>query len=155
MSNLPSFILRPFADTDHAQWQTLWQAYLAYAGTTLSADVSRLTWQRLLTHPAMHGLGAYDPAGNMLAFAHIILHPNTWNIGECAYLEDLFVSETARKQGIARALLNAVYDLAKQQHCNRVYWVTAADNHQAQALYRQLARDSGVIQFRHDLPASS
>lgn len=150
-----NIIIRPFVREDHAQWQTLWHAYLAFAGTTLPAAVSEHTWQRLLEHPAMHGLGAYDPAGNMLGFAHIILHPNTWNIGECAYLEDLFVSEAARKQGIARALLYAVYDFAQQHHCNRVYWVTAADNHQAQALYRQLARDSGVIQFRHDLPASS
>ncbi len=99
----------------------------------------------------MHAFGAFDDSGSLKAFAHIVQHPNTWNISECVYLEDLFVTSDARRQGFARALIEAVYAFAKRQQCHRVYWVTAKDNANAQALYQQLAQETGMVQFQHDI----
>lgn len=149
MSNIN---IRPLAAADQAAWHALWQQYLDFYHTGLPENISRHTWQRLLNHPQMYGWGAFDVSGSLLGFAHAVQHPNTWHIGECLYLEDLFVLPAARRHGIARRLIEAAYAHAAAAGCNRVYWVTDSDNHTAQALYRQLARQSDVVLFRHDLP---
>lgn len=145
------FAIRPFTSADYDQWQSLWQAYLDFYQSKLPDSITQNTWQRLLDHPAMHGFGAYDGTGNMLGFAHIILHPYTWHSNECVYLEDLFVHANARRQGIARTLIEAVYAYAATNGYPRVYWLTAEHNHDARHLYRQVADQTGMIQFRKNI----
>ena len=145
-----SLSIRPLIENDHAQWLSLWQAYLDFFPTTLADEVIQETWRRLVSRPDMQALGAFDEAGNLVGFAHILIHPNTWNIGECCYLEDLFVDSAHRRQGIARQLIEAVYAAAEARNCNRVYWITAAENQTAQALYDQLAAQTGMLQYRKD-----
>lgn len=86
-----------------------------------------------------------------MGFVHTVLHPHTWPTADYCYLEDLFVDESARRQGVARSLIEAVYAEAARRCCNRVYWVTQSGNHAAQALYTQLARQIDMIQFCHDM----
>ncbi len=84
----------------------------------------------------------------MVGFVHIVIHPNTWNLTECCYLEDLFVLAEYRNQGIGKELIEYIYRYAQEKGYNRVYWVTDKNNHQAQQLYNKLANDSGIIQYR-------
>lgn len=149
-----SHTIRPFIPQDHDQWLPLWQGYLDFYQSTLPENTTEHTWQSLLNHPAMQGIGAYDDVGNMLGFTHIIIHPYTWNERECVYLEDLYVAPSARRQGIARALIEAVYHYAQAHSYPRVYWLTAESNHDAQQLYHQVARHTGMIQFRKDFSST-
>ncbi|HFC8518008.1 TPA: N-acetyltransferase family protein [Neisseria weaveri] len=142
--------IRPLTPENAEAWQILWQEYLACCQTELAAGVTVHTWQQIVRSRNIKGLAAFDRQGRMLGFAHIVLHPNTWHTTDCCCLEDLFVGSAYRRLGIARLLIEAVYRLAEQQNCNRVYWVTAQDNHAAQALYRQVARPTGMIQYRKD-----
>jgi len=57
-------------------------------------------------------------------------------------LNDLFVLESFRNQGIGRQLLDAAIEFGKLDGAVRLTLSTAIDNHAAQALYRQ----SGWIQ---------
>ncbi len=116
-----SLSIRPLIENDHAQWLSLWQAYLDFFPTTLADEVIQETWRRLVGRPDMQALGAFDEAGNLVGFAHILIHPNTWNIGECCYLEDLFVDSAHRRKGITRQLIEAVYTAAEAKNCNRAY----------------------------------
>ena len=98
----------------------------------------------------MQVLGAFDEAGNLVGFAHIVIHPNTWNKEERCNMEDLFVDPAHRRQGLARQLIEAVYAEAEARNCSRVYWITASENQTAQALYDQLAAQTGMLQYRKD-----
>ena len=66
-------------------------------------------------------------------------------------MEDLFVSDKARGQGVATKLIRAVADAAKQQHCERVYWYTQDHNEVARKLYDKLSKLSDFIQYRMPL----
>ncbi|NOL49401.1 GNAT family N-acetyltransferase [Pelistega europaea] len=143
--------VRSLEKQDFDAWQPLWYDYLNFYENNLSDVVTQNTWNRLTTRADMVALGAFNDMGMLLGFAHLLIHPNTWNIGECCYLEDLFVSPTARRQGVAKRLMDAVYNYAKEQKCNRVYWMTARDNEVAQSLYKQYADEQAVIQFRSQL----
>ncbi len=51
------------------------------------------------------------------------------------YLNDLFVIESVRQQGVARALLKRVASLAKETDALTVKLATAVSNHPAKSLY--------------------
>lgn len=149
---MENFRIRPLEAKDAAPWRALWQDYLAfYHVADLSPDVTASTWQRLLEKSALHGFVAEDSDGQLLGFTHIVIHPMTWSISQACYLEDLYVSEAARGQGIGRALIRAVYEFAQAYPCGRVYWVTNESNKTAQALYDKIAKKTDFIQYRKNL----
>src|SRR5437763_1621787 len=53
-------------------------------------------------------------------------------------LNDLFVSQLARKQGIGRELMKSAEEFARETNSIGIVLETASDNYQAQALYEQL-----------------
>lgn len=141
-------IVRQLNENDFPKWLPLWQSYLGFYQGNVSEEVTLHTWQGLISRPNMRAFGAFNDCGELLGFAHIVIHPNTWNITECCYLEDLFVAFQARRQGIARQLIEAVYQFAQDNHYHRVYWVTDENNVNAQKLYEQCAIRMRVLQYR-------
>jgi ribosomal protein S18 acetylase RimI-like enzyme len=68
-------------------------------------------------------------------------------------LYDLYVLEDARRQGVARALMNAASLWAREQGAARLDLETARDNAAGQALYRDLGYtlDEIFLKFSLDL----
>ena len=83
-------------------------------------------------------LFAADNGSQLLGFTQ--LYPALCSVDLVDYfvLYDLYVIEAARRQGIARALMNAASDWAKAQGAARLDLETARDNAPGQALYRDL-----------------
>lgn len=140
--------IRPLAAEDRAAWEPLWDGYLAFYGTTVAPETTEVTWSRLLD-PAepMHVLGAFAD-GRLIAIVHFIFHRSTWTIGNYCYLQDLFTAEAARGKGAARALIEAVYERAREAGASRVYWLTQDGNRVARALYDKVADHPGFTVYR-------
>ena len=132
---------------DERAWRSLWRAYLEFYRTDLPAEVTDMTWTRLLD-PAepLFGLVA-ERAGVLAGFAHCVLHRGTWSLTQHCYLEDLYVATEARGDGVGRALIDAVYHEADACNADRVYWLTHETNSTARALYDRMARRSGFIHY--------
>ncbi|MBV8201367.1 MAG: GNAT family N-acetyltransferase [Acidobacteria bacterium] len=140
---------------DFAAWAKLWDGYNAFYGrhgpTALPAEVTRTTWQRFFdAYEPVHCLVAEHHAG-LVGLAHFIFHRSTIQIGPTCYLQDLFTSSAARGQGVGRALIEAVYERAREAKCSRVYWQTQETNAEAIRLYDQVAERSGFIVYRKTL----
>lgn len=94
-----------------------------------------------------------DSGGTLLGFTQ--LYPALCSVDLVDYfvLYDLFVVEAARRQGIARALMNAASDWAKAHGAARLDLETARDNIPGQALYRDLGYelDEVFLKFSLDL----
>ena len=129
----------------------LWQNYLSFYQASLLLEVTNATWQNIVdSDTAIYGFGAWR-GSELVGFTHVVLHPNTWNITQCCYLEDLYVNDSMRGQGIGRRLIEYVYAFADKQKCNRVYWHTQEDNAQARVLYDKVATKTDMVQYRKDL----
>jgi GNAT superfamily N-acetyltransferase len=140
--------IRPIGEDERDAWNPLWAEYLAFYKTTLTGDICDLAWTRFHDpDEQIFALGGYVD-GDLLGIAHYLFHRSTWATHRYCYLEDLFVADTARGQGLGRALIEAVYARAEAANASRVYWLTQADNAQARALYDKVADNLGFIQYR-------
>jgi GNAT superfamily N-acetyltransferase len=151
-----SITIRPVQPSDFPQWKLLWDGYNAFYGregsTALSDETTRLTWARFFdAYEPMHALVA-ERDDQLLGLVHFIFHRTTIAPTSNCYLQDLFTIESARGQGIARALIQEVYRRAEAAHCARVYWLTHESNSTARALYDKVAENSGFLVYRKNLP---
>jgi GNAT superfamily N-acetyltransferase len=143
--------IRCVTPEDYNQWLPLWDGYNAFYGrsgpTALSPEITRTTWARFFD--------SYDPVqalvaethGQLVGLAHYLFHRSTIEIPPICYLQDLFTSESARGKGIGRALINGVYDRAKQAGSNRLYWHTHESNTTARQVYDKVAKFPGFIVY--------
>ena len=141
--------IRPLQAEDRAQWDILWNGYLTFYKSELTAEITDLTWQRLMTAGEdPKGFAAVNAAGELIGIVHYLYHRSTWSDGPYCYLEDLFVSQAARGTGAGRELIQAVYDAAKADGASRVYWATQEFNETARKLYDRMAELTPFVQYR-------
>jgi GNAT superfamily N-acetyltransferase len=140
--------VRSVIDADRAEWEPLWQGYLTFYATSLASEITDATWQRFIdpTEPLYALVAEID--GQLVGFAHYLLHRSTWAPTCYCYLEDLFVSSAVRGRGAGRLLVDAVARAAHDADASRLYWVTHETNTQAQHLYNKLAERTAFIQYR-------
>ena len=144
-------LIRPVVPTDRERWQILWDGYNEFYGQVgekaIPDYVTESTWNRFFdSYEPMHALVA-ERGDELLGLAHFIFHRSTYSVAPVCYLEDLFTAKAARGQGVARGLIEAVYDRAQQAGSARIYWQTQESNETAQSLYDKIAEKSGFIVY--------
>ncbi|MGI4858544.1 MAG: GNAT family N-acetyltransferase [Janthinobacterium lividum] len=150
-----AILVRSVERRDQAAWRVLWDGYNAFHGrsgdTALSEETVLTTWDRFFDgYEPVHCLIA-ESAGRVVGLAHYLFHRSTIRIGPSCYLQDLFVTETARGTGAGRALLEAASARAKAGGAMRLYWQTRNTNTAAMRLYDSLADASDVVTYRRTL----
>ncbi len=151
MQNNTVLQINDLSTSDYDAWLVLWQNYLRFYETTLPLSTTQQTWQNILDdNVAIYGFGAWND-NKLIGITHVVLHPNTWNTTQCCYLEDLYVDDAIRGQGVGRQLIEYVYNFANKKSCNRVYWVTQENNTPARAIYDTLATQTDMVQYRKNL----
>jgi len=141
--------IRALKASDREAWEGLFRGYINFYEAKVTEDVIALTWRRLISgEDGFLGLVAVDAADTPIGIAHVIFHPSTWSPTTYCYLEDLFVDRGARRHGIGRELIKAVYEEADRRGATRTYWATRDDNSQARRLYDRVASLSPFVQYR-------
>ncbi|YAF95469.1 MAG: N-acetyltransferase family protein [Nodularia sp. CChRGM 3473] len=76
--------------------------------------------------------------GQAVGFALFFPNYSTFLTKPGIYLEDLFVLPEYRRQGIGKALLSKVAQIAVERNCGRLEWSVLDWNESAQAFYRSM-----------------
>ncbi len=107
--------------------------YAAAPGDEDLADLAR----SLTGDPEREGvqLIARDREGRAVGFATIYWSWSTTDAARIGVMNDLFVAESARGQGLAEALIEACRAECAARGASRLTWQTAPDNLRAQAVY--------------------
>ncbi len=146
-----TFHIRPLEPSDKATWEILFKGYINFYKAELSRELIELAWERLLDSDFnSYGLVA-ESAGDVLGIAHYSFQNSTWARKNYCYLEDLYVSPSARGKGLGRGLIDVVLKIAREEGSSRIYWNTDATNETARKLYDTFTEVSGKVQYRIQL----
>jgi GNAT superfamily N-acetyltransferase len=106
-----------------------------YEVETIDEARNRTFFRRFLA-PSEDGLllGARHD-GKLLGYACLYWHFSSLEAVESVLMNDLYVSEETRGQGVGRALIEATAEVARERGAPFIEWSTAPDNHTAQRLY--------------------
>ena len=105
-----------------------------------------------LGNPAARILAAESELG-VVGYAYARLEPRDWNnlLDACGALHDIFVDEAARRQGVARALLESVRAWASSRGAPRLVLHTASKNAVARQFFASLGFRETMVEFTSEL----
>ena len=143
------FVIRPAVSDDFHHWQPLWQAYLRFYETSIDDETTVTTWNRITSPDEDHKcLICDDKSGQISGFAIYLFHRSSWATTWNCLIEDVYVKEGSRGNGIASRLIETIFSDADKRSCYRTYWQTDQNNIEARRLYEKLGRLAPVVQYR-------
>ena len=148
MSERAVVTVRPVEAGDETDWRRLWTGYLDFYESSVSEEVYRTSFARLLSDDPQeyHGLLAIDD-GRPVGLVHYLFHRHMWRVENTCYLQDLYADPDVRGRGIGRTLIEAVYAAADAEGCPSVYWTTQEFNTTARKLYDRIGELTPFIKY--------
>jgi GNAT superfamily N-acetyltransferase len=159
--------IRPVRDGDFFPWFDLFAGYADFYGTELTDESAVLAWSHLTDDQhASTGLVAVDDAheGALVGLAHVqvvdqeavgLAHFHRFSRlargTDGLLVDDLYVREVSRRQGVGEQLLGAVAEVARRDGAGMLRWITAEDNADAQRLYDRVARRTTWVTYEQDV----
>ncbi len=116
-----------------------------YGATEIAARAARVAQIRAAlfdSPPAAYGLLAWDCQRLVGLATYSFLWPAE-GVTSSLFLKELYVAQTHRRQGIGKLLMERLCQLATDNQCSRMEWVTDEGNAHAQSFYDEL----GVSQY--------
>jgi GNAT superfamily N-acetyltransferase len=128
--------IAPVAVEEFEQLLPLIAAYQRFYEVEEIDDERNRNFFRRFLAPSEDGLllGA-SRDGRFAGYACLYWHFSSLEACECVLMNDLFVAEDARGEGVGRALIEATAEVARERGVPFVEWSTAPDNETAQRLY--------------------
>lgn len=147
--------VRPVKPEDYDAWKPHWDEYNAFyervGPTALPDEVTQTTWRRFFdASEPVHCIVA-EREEKLVGICHYIFHRSTSRLTPVCYLQDLFTAPDYRGHGIGRALIERVYEIAKEAGSTRVYWLTHSTNTPGRTLYDKVAKNLGFIQYVNEV----
>lgn len=143
-----ALVIRDVRPEDEAAWRELWNGYLAFYKVSLDPAVTASTWARILDAASPVAMRVAEADGQLAGFAIHLSHPSTWVKNNDCYLEDLYLDDRFRGQGIGRALIDDLIEICRKNGWERLYWHTDEGNARARKLYDTYVKTDGHVRYR-------
>lgn len=140
-------IVRKIKTKDHAAWLKLFTDYGIFYKTEFTEPQLETVWGWLMDENHPHRAWVAEIDGELVGFAHLRSHSDTFTGGPAWFLDDLYTTEAARGQGVATKLIAALREHADQNGGGTISWITADDNLTAQSVYNKLATRTNWITY--------
>jgi ribosomal protein S18 acetylase RimI-like enzyme len=143
----PGMQVRSAAERDIPALMPLMRAYCDFYGSNPPDSGLDTMARALIAASDDQGmlLVAEDEAGKVIGFAAVSWKWSSLRGARIAVLEDLFVAPEARGKGAADALITECAARARANGAPVMSWLTAPDNHRAQAVYERVGGTSATF----------
>ncbi|AWU74796.1 uncharacterized protein C5L36_0B00630 [Pichia kudriavzevii] len=147
--------IRDVTETDYMEWLRLFDLYLQFYNSSLPEEVKKSTFYRSLDYnvPMWSAIAISSETGRPIGLVNYLRHVSTWSTQDKIYMNDLYVDESQRLQGVGKALIDYVYAKADSMETPEVYWCTSTSNHRAQLLYCKVGVFADKVIYKR-LPSS-
>jgi GNAT superfamily N-acetyltransferase len=146
-----SIRVEPLTESAYEQVLPLIAGYQRFYRTEPDEARNRAFFRRFLA-PSEDGLllGAWV-GEDLVGFATLYWTFSSTHAAEAALMNDLFVAEGHRGEGIGLALIEASAAAARERGMRHLEWFTALDNETAQRLYERTAAERSGW-YNYELP---
>lgn len=143
-------LVREAVAGDFEAWLGMWNSYNSIGGGSINDSVTLHTWKRALDldSPVICRIAEHN--GEPVSFVLCVLHEGTYFTTPVCYLEDFFVKEGFRGNGIGQAVLKYIHDEAIEKGWSKVYWFTRSSN-PARKLYDKIATNDDFVRYRMNI----
>jgi ribosomal protein S18 acetylase RimI-like enzyme len=140
--------VRPLIQSDYASWNVLFLAYAEFYQVSQTQQMRDEVWSWL--HDQDHevnGFIAINNKGIAVGLAHYraFARPLSATVG--GFLDDLFVTPSARGNEIGKMLIEAVSKVGKEKNWSVIRWITAENNYRARGTYDKLANQTKWVTY--------
>lgn len=97
-----------------------------------------------------NGFIAKNESGNIIGYVTFFFGYYTW-IGKSLYMDDLYVRDAYRSQGIGAMLINEVIAFSKKENCRKMRWQVSNWNEKAIQFYENLGATIDRVEMNCDL----
>jgi GNAT superfamily N-acetyltransferase len=138
--------VRPAAENDIPALMPLIRGYCEfYKSDPPDAGLDEMARALIASTDDQGMLLVADEDGEVIGFAAVGWKWSSLRGARIAVLEDLFVAPEARGKGAADALIEASASRARANGAPVITWLTAPDNHRAQAVYDRVGGKSAAF----------
>lgn len=140
--------IRPLVQSDYDSWINLYSGYAVFYQVNQTQEMRDKVWSWLLDqNHDVKGLIAINEEGFAVGIAHYrpFYRPLSATLG--GFLDDLFVTPSARGKGAGKALINAVAKIGQDNNWSVIRWITAEDNQAARAAYDKVASQTKWVTY--------
>jgi GNAT superfamily N-acetyltransferase len=146
-----SIRVEPLTEADFELVLPLIAGYQRFYRAEPDQKRNRAFFRRFLA-PSDDGLllGAWKD-GELVGFATLYWTFSSTHAADASLMNDLFVAQGHRGEGIGLALIEASLAAARNRGSRHLEWFTAVDNDQAQRLYERTGADRSIW-YNYELP---
>lgn len=147
-----SVTIRDIAENDFFGWLPLFDAYCGGRGGQLDDTKALIVWSWI--QDARSGLRAalaIDDDGTPVGLVHYHAEQRTLDASIGIVVDDLYVTEEHRRNGVARQLLDRVRRQAAELHATRITWTSDPGDADGLRMSDEVARRSPAIPFELDV----
>ena len=143
--------VRKIRASDREAWSALYAGYADYYQVTQTEQMRDTVWSWLSDEGhEVEGFLALDEAGVAVGLAHFRPYARPLSASVGGFLDDLFVSPSARGQETSKQLIAAIVEVARERKWTVVRWITAEDNYRARSSYDKIANRTKWVTY--DIP---
>lgn len=125
---------------DREQWQRLYYGYAEFYKVPMNQEILDSVWSWIHdSEQAFYCLVAKNAEGKAVGLMHYRAMPSPLRGKKIGFLDDLFVTPSARGQGIVEQLFEQLNSEAQSQGWPMVRWITADNNYRGRTVYDKLA----------------
>ncbi len=140
-------LIRPATENDIEAVYALLLEFVAFHG---SSDKVYTTVEQLKHDKDLFQcLVAETHDKRIVGFASHFFTYYSWS-GKALYIDDLYVTQSCRKQGIGKQLLDAIVQKAKDNNCFKVRWQTSKWNNNTIAFYKSYGAEMDEVEINCD-----
>ncbi len=137
---------------DKDQWQQLYRAYADFYNVPMKDDILATVWSWIFDdQQSFYALIAKNEGGEAIGFMHFREMTSPLRGKMVGFLDDLYVTPSARGTGCVQALYDELNQFGKTKGWPLIRWITAENNYQARASYDKIADKTQWVTYEMNI----
>lgn len=139
-------------ETDYSDWAALYRLYAEFYKMPMNDEILDKVWSWIQdAGTEFFCLVARDGDGKPIGLTHFRPMFSPLRGTKVGFLDDLYVAEAYRGQGVVEQLFEAMDVEAKRFGWPFVRWLTGDDNHRAQGFYNKVADRTRWVTYQMNI----